>query len=125
MPIIGSCEKEIKTYYDNILVCEHCGSTGLNFRIFQKCIHVFWIPFFPVGEKRISCECSRCGADCEGAGKSKEYLMLTKTPAYMFSFLILLAALAVFTGIAAINDARIKSMDERATNHSGFTDTKQ
>lgn len=108
MIIFGTRNKKIKEYEDELLVCEFCGKPGLKFSVYRHCVHVFWIPVFPVGSKSIECTCGNCGAQCAGAGKKNGYLSRTGTPAYMFTIFIFLFVLIIVASVLNIHNGRKK-----------------
>lgn len=91
--------------------CTNCGTqNSIEFYIFQKYAHVFWIPFFPVGKTAVS-QCDHC----KQVLKLKEmpsslkatYENLkaqTKTPIWTFSGLALVAILISIGVVTAQRD---------------------
>lgn len=83
--------------------CPNCGSMySIEMNVFQKYVHLFYIPYLPAGKTGIS-QCSQCGqvlTDKEMPANLKEaYQQLkskTKIPIWMFSGLVLIILLILY-----------------------------
>jgi hypothetical protein len=82
---IGSANKIIRIIDDINKDCDECGSYSLNYVIWQKYLHVYGIPIFPL--------IKFCGLYCTNCYKStilvynkdsSDYIKRTKTPIYMY-----------------------------------------
>jgi hypothetical protein len=113
MIIYGTNSTKIatETVADKCLNCEKQFSIEMN--VFQRYVHVFWIPFFPAGKIAVS-QCTTCQqvlekkdftySLTEGYEKLKSD---SRTPIWTFSGLALIAAIIVWGVIAnKQNDAR-------------------
>lgn len=87
----------IKKYKDNSFRCENCDSNEQQFSVYQEYFHLFFIPVFPLGSKKVESVCPHCN-NLNNAKKGDHYLSITRTPFYLFSGLILFAIL-IITGI--------------------------
>jgi hypothetical protein len=85
--------------------CPHCQTnTQMNYSIFGKYAHIYWIPLFPIGKQQIL-ECNHCKATYELKNlpeniKQKFYseqkLNPAKTPITHFSLLIIIGICVAF-----------------------------
>lgn len=80
----------IRTIRNWKTTCSKCGSHNMEYRVYQPCFHVFWIPFFPIPGKYLVEKC----ADCKTRYETTEHpeLAHTRTPIYMFALIFILAA---------------------------------
>jgi len=102
MIIYGSKSKELAK---DILTdkCPNCGTqNSIDMHVFQKYAHVFWIPFFPMGKTGVS-QCDHCKQVLKLKEMSSSLKISydnlkaqTKVPIWMFSGLVLVAALIAF-----------------------------
>lgn len=95
----GTRKIRIRTFYDEATPCALCGELRTQYSIYQPCFHVFWIPVFPIGRKYIVSTCTKCNAQYKIACHPE--LSATRTPIYMFSLLLLFAAIFAFSMIGA------------------------
>jgi len=80
--------------------CSNCGAqNSIEFYIFQKYAHVFWIPFFPIGKTAVS-QCDSCKQILKlnemPPSLKAEYANLksrSKTPIWTFSGLAIIAVI--------------------------------
>jgi hypothetical protein len=106
----GQRHKVLKTYSDRDFVCENCNSPRLNYVVRQQYYHLLWIPIFPI-DKYVGTRCNSCGLTRKeiysqnGASFNKE----TKTPIYMYSWLILIGLLIIY---AIINSAIVSRKEK-------------
>jgi hypothetical protein len=96
--IFGFRDVKIKKSVDQLAQCTECKSFGIEYSFTQKCFHIFWIPFFPVGGKIFESCCQKCFGT---AHKSKldEIKNRTKTPFWMFTGSIIIAILILWIAI--------------------------
>ncbi len=86
--------------------CPNCGTPGsIDIHVFQKFLHVLWIPFVPVGKTALS-HCGHCKQELKLTEMNNDlkqgYSYITaqlKTPLWMFTGLVLviIAIIASFT----------------------------
>ncbi len=58
--LFGAGSKHVTTVPLDGLACPHCGTTGsLEVTVLSRYVHVFWIPFFPIGKTTVSV-CRHC-----------------------------------------------------------------
>lgn len=91
----GIRQKKIRHTYDEKEPCTLCNSYRRQYIIYQPYFHIFFIPFFPVGKKYLVTTCHDCSMSYR-----QEYdlrINATRTPLYMFSGLLLIAALFMFS----------------------------
>lgn len=99
--------------------CPHCETnTSMNYAVFGKYAHIYWIPFFPIGKTTV--------AECNNCKRTFEYSELTqpiqtkldrekekdgaKTPIWMFSGLGIIAVL-VAIGIYSSGETEKKEAE--------------
>ncbi len=90
MIIYGWRDKVIKTYEDSHIKCKECGSYSQVFIVLQSYFHIFWIPFFPLGRKKVVCQCVEC-EDASNTERLDHYRSVTRTPFYLFTGVLLIA----------------------------------
>ena len=60
MIFYGSKSSEIGTGKLRNVTCPHCqNNVEMNFSVFGRYSHIYWIPFFPIGKENIL-ECNSC-----------------------------------------------------------------
>jgi hypothetical protein len=105
MIIYGSKATEVAT--ENIAEkCSNCGTQhSIQMSVFQKYVHIFWIPFFPIGKTGVT-QCIHCKQVLEKSGfgstlkEAYEAIKKTsKTPVWTFAGLIIIAGLAIWGAI--------------------------
>lgn len=90
--------------------CPNCGTQGsVQMHVFQQYAHIFWIPTFPIAKKGVS-ECSHCKQVLKQKEMPMEFQLAfknirstIKAPIWMFSGLVILAALVAFTMVDTKN----------------------
>jgi zinc-ribbon family len=107
--IYGRRIARIKRYTDNRNYCKSCNSFDLNVKVYKEYFHIFFIPFFPTGDKTVKIACNSCREPYRVATVQKEYERTTKTPFYLYSGLILIGSL-----ILLIVNANIRTQKEKA-----------
>ncbi|WP_298308472.1 zinc-ribbon domain-containing protein [Flavobacterium sp.] len=99
--------------------CPHCETnTSMNYAVFGKYAHVYWIPFFPIGKTTVA-ECNNCKRTFEYSelpqpiqtklDREKEKDAV-KTPIWMFSGLGIIAVL-VAIGIYSSGETEKKEAE--------------
>lgn len=106
--IFGTRILRVKKYTDNRNYCKRCNSFDLNVKVFKEYFHIFFIPFFPTGDKNAKIVCNNCGEPYRIDIVQKEYERRTKSPVYLYSGLILLLSLVVL-----IVNENIKTQKEK------------
>lgn len=106
MIFFGTNSSKIKDGKFSYVKCPHCGNeVTMNYAVFGKYAHLYWIPFFPTG-KVIVLECNHCRStfnlkdlDQHTKDKFKQELdkYPAKTPVYHFSAAIILALIIGFS----------------------------
>lgn len=91
--IYGRKQATIKKYTHTQDSCKSCKSFDLNVKVYKVYAHVFFIPFFPFGPKSVEMRCKSCGEPNRDISLQNHYEQNTKIPFYLFSGLILIAAL--------------------------------
>lgn len=91
--IYGRKQATIKKYTHSQDSCKSCKSFDLSIKAYKQYFHIYYIPFFPYGAKTIEIRCKSCGEPNRDVSLQNHYEQNTKTPFYLFSGLILIAAL--------------------------------
>lgn len=91
--IYGRRVARIKKYFANRHYCKSCNSFDLEAKVYKEYFHLFFIPFFPIGDKTVNIFCKNCGEPYRVEEVENEYQKNTRTPVYLFSGLILVAGL--------------------------------
>lgn len=88
--IFGIREKRIKKYNDLAKYCESCKKIPIEYHVYQKYVHIFWMPVFPLG-KHVKKYCPHCNELLENVVSpvSSSYMSKTKTPIYLYTLIIL------------------------------------
>jgi len=107
--IYGKRKARIKKYTDNRNYCKNCNSFDLNVKVYKEYFHIFFIPFFPTGDKTVKIVCNNCGEPYRIEAIQKEYEKGTRTPFYLYSGLILIGSL-----ILLLVNANIRTQKEKA-----------
>jgi len=107
--IYGRRKIRIKKYIDNRNYCKSCNSFDLNVKVYKEYFHIFFIPFFPTGDKTVKIVCNSCGEPYRVEAIQKEYEKSTRTPFYLYSGLILIGSL-----IFLLVNANIRTQKEKA-----------
>lgn len=107
--IYGRKTARIKRYTDHQQACISCNALNLDIKVYQDYFHLFFIPVSPISEKAISIRCNHCGAPMRQETIRKHYEHISKTPFYLYSFLILFAGL-----IITLVSANLSTQKEKA-----------
>ncbi|WPV69025.1 zinc-ribbon domain-containing protein [Chitinophaga sp. LS1] len=78
--------------------CEYCKSNDMRVKVYQTYIHIFWIPFFPVGSKDAEIKCAKCNSPKWNDFIMKKYEASTRTPFYLYTWMLLIP---LFIGLIA------------------------
>ena len=111
MIIYGTKAVHLKTTKFPRATCTSCNTQGsLNFSIYSRHAHIFWIPVFPYGKKGFS-QCEHCKQELKlkemPESYKREYDKLkdeVRTPIWQFSGLVLLISLFGWVAVSAEND---------------------
>jgi len=106
--IYGRKTIRIKRYNDPLVKCEQCGHDEQVFSVYQEYFHLFYIPFFPSSTKTVRCVCPKC-EDRFNEKKKNHYLSITRTPLYLYTGVILIAAFVIFLVINNIRTQKQKA----------------
>ena len=91
--IYGTDSICIKKYKDHSICCKNCKAFDIDIKIYQRYFHILFIPYFPLGRKTATGNCSNCGIPINDTAILQEFEKKTKTPFYIFSGLLLIAVL--------------------------------
>lgn len=92
----------IKKYKDHNFCCRNCKVFDLDIKVYQRYFHILFIPYFPLGRKTVTGNCSNCGKSINEIEMLQEFGKKTKTPFYIFSGLILIAGLILFLSFSGL-----------------------
>jgi hypothetical protein len=123
MIFYGSKSANIKNDRVSNIECQNCGNNvSMNYNIFQRYVHIYWIPLFPV-QKITILECNSCKAtfdlnDLTSINKQKIERSNGKTPTpfWMFSgtFIIAVIVIAIFINtLKTDSDSKIFIQDPK------------
>ena len=107
--LFGRQRVRIKKYTENRHYCRSCNSFDLNVKVYKEYFHIFFIPFFPIGNKTTKIYCNNCGEPFRIETIQKQYESITRTPIYLYTGTILIASLILLT----VN-ANIRTQKEKA-----------
>lgn len=118
MIFYGTRSSSIKNGVIRNVTCPHCQTnTGMNYTVFGKYAHLYWIPFFPIGKQQIL-ECNHCKATYELKNlpeairqkfHKEQEQNPAKTPIAHFSFSIIIGLIIVFaffSGLKTDSDSK-------------------
>lgn len=91
--IYGKKKGRIKTYPEHQHRCPDCGANDMIIRVYEEYLHIFFIPFFPVGNKNTSIHCKECGMPFRLYALEQEYEKKSKAPFYYYSLSVVFVAL--------------------------------
>ena len=106
--IFGRRKARIKKYDDYNIKCDNCNSYEQRFLVYQEYFHLFFIPIFPSSIKTIKSVCLRCN-DAFNEEKKSHYLSITKTPIYLYAWIILFVGLVATLVVANISTQKQKA----------------
>ncbi len=84
--------------------CENCKDIDMDVNVFREYLHMFFIPFFPIGQKNANVRCNNCGDRKYIVPLQQQYEKSAKTPVYLYSGLIVIAVLILLFSIAVISN---------------------
>ncbi len=126
MIFYGTNSSVIKNGQIRNIVCPHCqAETSMNYSVYGRYTHVYWIPFFPLGKSTIT-ECNSCKRTFDfkdlPVNITSKYLKENqqnpaKTPLKHFSLLILGGIgviAAVFLGMKSDDDTKLFAKNPKA-----------
>lgn len=118
MIFYGTKSTAIKNGVIRNVSCPHCQTnTVMNYTVYGRYAHIYWIPFFPIGKQQIL-ECNHCKSTYElknlpEAIKQKFHKEQeqnpVKTPITHFTFLIIISlgiAFAFFSSLKSNSDSK-------------------
>lgn len=106
--IHGKRTLRIKKFSDHSQPCKHCVAFDTEITVYKKYFHLFFIPFFPVGEKTVQIVCRQCGEINRSETLQAEYCNQTKNPFYLYTGLFLLAGIIFWIIMANITTQKEK-----------------
>jgi antitoxin component YwqK of YwqJK toxin-antitoxin module len=104
MIIYGTGERKITSPAQYVKCkCPECGEFEITFHFFKKFFHLFWIPVFPIGSRKLA-YCEKCHAGYQESIPTSLTMEMenaksrTSTPIYLFSgsFLLVIGLSALF-----------------------------
>lgn len=107
--LYGRRTARIKKYTDNEQSCKSCGVFDLDIKVYRDYYHLFFIPFFPVGDKTVKIRCNNCGQPIRSETLQNHYENISSTPIYLYALPILFAGLIAILINANINTQKEKS----------------
>ncbi|MFT3823025.1 MAG: hypothetical protein QM731_03860 [Chitinophagaceae bacterium] len=84
---------KIKSFTDHSECCTSCKDFNLSIKVFRKYYHLFFIPLFTYGPKKVSIECNSCGFFTLNEGLQQKYAKMARAPFYFYSCFILIGIL--------------------------------
>ncbi|MDR2146136.1 MAG: zinc ribbon domain-containing protein, partial [Tannerella sp.] len=114
MIIFGTREARLLTKVFDGDFCPYCGHNGtIACTVFSKHVHLFWIPFFPVG-KRSVIWCTQCGHEFKHVSETAPVLQQQianvirsgKAPFWQWTGLLLMIALIANTLISGFRETK-------------------
>lgn len=106
--IYGRRTARIKRYTDNQHRCKSCSSVDLDIKVYRGFYHLFFIPFFPAGDKSVKIYCNNCGEPLRLESLQKHYEGSTKTPVYLYAGVFLISGLILLLVNANLNTQKEK-----------------
>jgi hypothetical protein len=108
--IYGRRKAKIKKTTDYVGTCTTCNSIGLEFEIYRDYYHLFWIPFFPAGDKESIVYCTKCGKPNSFNPRVKDVESVTRTPVYLYSGPLLFVVLIAWGVVAGNNSQKEQTL---------------
>jgi hypothetical protein len=94
--IFGIRRIRIGHYIDTEYLCYPCRSYDHEVSVYRSFFHFCFIPVFPVGRSQIEVHCRNCGDETALDSLVNKYGNRTRTPFYLYSFIILACCVALF-----------------------------
>ena len=104
MIFYGTRSSNLKNGKIKNVSCPHCTTdTDMNYSVFGKYAHIYWIPFFPIGRINVA-ECNNCKSTYELKNldesvkqkfKKEQDFNPVKTPIWFFSGLFIIATITM------------------------------
>lgn len=91
--IYGKKKGKIKTYQEHQHKCSYCGAYNMSACVYEEYFHIFFIPFFPIGNKNTSIHCNECNMPFRQYVLEQEYEKKGKAPFYYYSLSIVFIGL--------------------------------
>ena len=107
--IYGRRTARIKKYTDSQQACNNCKAFGLDVKVYRDYYHLFFIPFFPVGDKIVKIHCNSCGQPMRLDTMRNHYESISRTPFYLYAGPILVAGLILILVNANLNTQKEKA----------------
>ena len=89
-------------------VCNHCGAFDLDVKVYRDYYHLFFLPLFPVGDKKAKIYCNNCGQGMRLESVQKHYERISRAPFYLYAGPLLFAGLILFIIYADNNTQKEK-----------------
>jgi len=116
--IYGRKSANIKSDINHEHVCSNCNKLDLGIKVYRDYFHIFFLPFFPISYKEVKIRCNNCGEPKYIEPLQKQYEKSTRTPFYMYTWLILIGGLILF-GLVANFSAQKENAQLVADPHIG------
>jgi hypothetical protein len=94
--IFGIKFARICRYSDRDHICYPCSAFDREVRVFRPYFHFCLIPVFPTGPKQWEMRCKNCGDETVLESVVREYEGRARTPFYLYSAIILFAAVSLY-----------------------------
>jgi hypothetical protein len=94
--LFGTRLAKIASYTDIDHICYPCRTFAREIDVYMPYFHICFIPVFPTGKKQYKIRCTNCGDETRSENILRIYEKRTKTPFYLFSALMLTAAIGAF-----------------------------
>ena len=101
--IYGNKKLRIKRYSYNQYCCPKCNAFDFDIKIYKRYFHLFFIPFWPAGEKSSTMFCNNCRYPIRVEDIQWKLEDQTRLPFYLYSGIILAGGLVI---VSFVNSAR-------------------
>ncbi len=81
----GKQNFRVKRYNEYHQSCKNCKAFELEIEVFMDCFHLYYIPFFSLGNKTIKIYCKNCNEVIQNESLENDYKRKTDTPLYFFT----------------------------------------
>ena len=106
--IYGRRTAIIKKCTDSQQACNSCKAFDLDVKVYRDYYHLFFLPFFPIGEKTVKIHCNNCKQPIRLDTMQKHYESISRTPFYLYTGPILFSGL-----ILILIDANLNTQKEK------------